>query len=70
MCHDGVYMSFTRLSSELDVDVFESDSSSREVGFGSVDLTRRSSDMWRSSSLRLLKVESSRRMLLSAVRRV
>lgn len=33
-------------------------------------LTRRSSDMWRSSSLRLLKVDSSRRMLLSAVRRV
>lgn len=26
--------------------------------------------MWRSSSLRLLKVDSSRRMLLSAVRRV
>lgn len=32
--------------------------------------TLRSSDMWSSSSLRLLKVDSSRRMLLSAVRRV
>lgn len=33
-------------------------------------LTRRSSDMCMSSSLKLLKVDSSRRMLLSAVRRV
>lgn len=33
-------------------------------------LTRRSSDMCSSSSLRLLKVDSSRRMLLSAVSRV